>query len=374
MNPEDRLRSALDARAAAARTSPDALDGVFGKVARHRRNVRVAAVAGTALSVVAVSAVAMASLGVDKGRDIVATSPSVSAPAASHSPAPAPTPTPVPAVSRIAVILGDGRLVEVDAATGAVLDEVTPVKKPEMVFAYSRTRRSVVVGDPRTCGDLYEVSVATGTRRRVASGYVPAFSPDGRYLATAACLDSSEDQRSPVAVFDLTTGTSTTLWPAKRPANWPEGTFHHDTTVAVHALHWQDADTLLVTRSYESTEDTIRVEVGKDTSLVNRPVVTWGVNTLFAKAGKTYGTFFCCMPEWEDPVTFVRVRTAEKFDTVFTVPKGTALFYERVTGALLYTTPAGLWRWDGWDTAKSWSSPVGTRRLIVRGKVSAVLT
>lgn len=360
MNPEDRLRDALSARAGAARTSPDALDGVFTKVSRHKRNVRVAAAAGAALSLAAVSVVASAALRTDGGGDRVATSPSVTvsaAPAPSTSLSPSPSPSPSAVAPRVTAFVAraDDRIVEIDVASGAVLRTVVTAPGSHRTYVgVSRDHRRLAYSD-RGC-HVRVIDLATGKTVREVAGSVPALSPDGDRVAVADCDDS---ETSSVVVTDLATGTARRYAPAPNPTPTP-GHLDIDRLAAVSSLAWVNGRTIAVARMYESEEELLLLDVRDDRWLTDGDRTGAAVGAVATRGGPLVGDEECCYPEWDEPTKVVRVRASGGDpETLFTVAAGITSIAVGADGTILYTSGDALWRWNG-----------GRPRLLLRGAVA----
>ncbi|HEV2889488.1 MAG TPA: hypothetical protein VGX28_03860 [Frankiaceae bacterium] len=358
MNPEDRLRSAMEERAGAARTSPDALDGVFTRVARHRRNVRIAAAAGSAMSIAAVVLVANAAIGGRGGADVVPASPTPTVAASSAAGTPTPTasasptasPEPTDSVTAIAVALPDRRLVLMDGATGTVLRTIATLRSGEHPVELSPTHRWVVVAPESGC-TLTLVEVATGDRTTLRGQRVARFSPRDARLAYAGCADSAREG-TPVVVRDMRTGTERTLASPRRPANWPQTTQFMDELTGVEAVSWRDDDVLVVSRAYEDYTDTLTLDVRTADDLGDSRRYE-GAAVHFTYGGRYYGVHACCYPDWDQRAQLVEWTLRESGSTKRTVmaaPDALASGGVDGSGALVYVDNGDLWRWSGWNT------------------------
>lgn len=345
MNPEDRLTAMMTARAGAARTSPDALDHVFGRVARHRRNVRLATGAGAVLTVAALAVGATTLRGGEQG--LQPTTPSASAPAGSPTATPTGSPTAAPPSpttpaappdDRAVVVLSDGRIAEISTTTGAEVRSIgrVPGRVEPDGLAWSPDRSVVYyVVECR----VFALPVGGGAAREVAQGQAPAVSPDGSQLAVTEC-GSGRGLR----VVDLAGGRVTTYAGfSDDPDDFFRGrTFPVD-------VAWYDDHRLLVAVAYEGNDPVVVLDTRTDRSLDDarqlREVVPARVA---ARHGTAYGLEDCCYPEHDRPeevsefdVTSGSARRATTF------PGQSASLTVDAAGTLLTVNETGVWRWRG---------------------------
>ncbi|HEX8002242.1 MAG TPA: hypothetical protein VF519_06070 [Mycobacteriales bacterium] len=350
-NPEDRLRSALGARADAARTSPDALDGVFGRVARHRRNVRLATGAGAALSLVAAAAIANAALRPSGPNDrVIPASPSpgvvTTAPPSPATTTVATTPPPPPPVTAFAV-LKDRRVAELDVRTGDVLRTVGTVgASADTRIDVSADRRRVAYATAQC--RIAVVDLASGDTLRTVGGYAPALSPDGGRVAVAKCFDGGNEPPT-VVVTDVASGTSRS-YTTRAKSGTP---FEQDVAMlsGVHALAWRDAGTVAVTRTYEGAVETLLLDLARDRYLNDAARSGEYFSDVAAHGGALYGTEECCMPEWDKPTKVVRLDGGRR-TVLFQRPGGVTDLSVEPGGTVVFVSGERLWRWDGGGAAK----------------------
>lgn len=341
MNPEDRLRDALAGRAAAARTSPDALDGVFGKVSRHRRNVRVAAAAGTALSIAAVSVIASGAFRSPSERDSqLAGEPS---PSASTVATASPTPS-APLLDRAIVALKDKRIVEISTTTGAVVREITTwdTKSPPTELAWSPDRNSIVVA--QGCS-LMLTDAATGDPTvDLGNGRAPAFSTDGSRVAYDSC-----ETGGGFGVVDVSSREEKTF-PNPEPTSDPATSMQDlDVLSNVTSVAWLDESRVVVARVYEGGQDTIVVDV--DEARTMRDYAEAGFQAELVATNGTYlaATEFCCSYGTypKESTDVLRREGTGPAKVVFTHPAAVSHLALTAEGHVVFVSKETLWRWDG---------------------------
>lgn len=354
---EDRLRAALTDRAGAARTSPDALDGVFGRVARHRRAVRVAAGAGTAFALVAGGLVASAAMRTDER---VAPGDVASAP---PSQAPSPTPSVAPtapayAADRAIVAMRDGRLVEISTTTGEEIRTLAEWEADAMDWSPDRKLLAVVQNcllvlfDAKT-GDL---------RSDLGNARHPAFSPDSTKLASVPCKEN--EKNADVTLLDIPKRTHTTfVAPSPTPyTGQPSYMQDLEGLSASSGLEWTDDRHLLVLRNYEGAYEAMLLDVTSDREIADGERTSIRADALAAHDGVLYWTDSPFYPDPEAGPTKVFRRAPGQAD---------AMLFERADvvrqltlddrGTLLFVDKTGLWRWD---------ESSGTAVLITRDAVA----
>ena len=203
MNTEQRLRAALDARAATATPAP----GAFGEIRRRGRKRLWTTRLQVAGAAAAVTAVTIGAAAVARDGDRRAVAPPVASESAEPSPTASPTqsaspttsPTTAPASGpavgpdEFVALLEDGRLVVASATTGNVTrtvlaDAVEPRRdglRASADVTLAPDRRSIYLATDTTsgCGRLLErVDVGTGRRTTIGRGSRPDVSPDGTML------------------------------------------------------------------------------------------------------------------------------------------------------------------------------------------------
>jgi hypothetical protein len=341
MNPEDRIRDAMAGRAAAARTSPDALDGVFTRVARRKRNTRLAAAGGTALSVVAVTAIAGAALRSPSG-EVTPAAPTPSVAVTVGTPVPTPRPTAVARPKdRAFVVLKDHRLVEVSTSSGAVLRTVTRLPADTNEISVSPDHASVFFSD--SCR-VVRVDVASGARKDLGPGYAPALAPDGRHLAAADCTDDGVDG-IPVVVTDLATGKRTT-YGAKDPGPSPDGTMNMYVLSAPRELAWVDSHTVAVARVYEEQEELLLLDIDKNRWMNDATGTRTGVTHLAIARGAILGSDECCMPEFDKPTGLIQVVQGGEPRTLLQRRDGIRDLAVDDRNVVLFVSGGSLWSWN----------------------------
>jgi hypothetical protein len=341
MSPEDRIRAALDDRAARARTSPGALDGVFRRVSRHRRNVRVAASLAAA-SVVAVAAVAVAAGRTPGDRFVVQPT---------ATPTPTATVTAAPPDRAYVLLKGDDHVIEVDTTTGTVLRDVVaaPFGAGDLT---TDADRAVLAFETEGC-NVTVVDTRTGATSELAGGR-PALSPDGLSLATTGCDDGT------VVVTDLATGTRT-VYARRRGPSVPPDTVDVEALAHPASLAWLDTRHLAIARVYETAEDMLVLDLDADRSLSDATPAPVAFDHVTALHGVAIGAEACCMPDWDKPTKIARLHAGER-EVLFEANPGVDQITTDHTGAVLYGDMDGVWRWDGGDAP----------RLLLRGNVLGV--
>jgi hypothetical protein len=340
MNPEDRLRDALSARAGSARTSPDALDGVFGRVARRRRNARLAA-AGTALSVIAVSLVATAALRTPGGGDVVATAPTSPAVSGSATVSATASPTPpVPPPNRALVVLRLGRVVEVDTTTGAIVRDVVATKVPKAAdVAWSPDRSRLVVQDGCILA-LYDA--ATGALEGdLGNGASPAFSPDGTRVVSTSCGDGNAVTVTPLG------REGSRSYPAPELDDTKPVDTQQESLAQVHRAGWYDDDRIAVTREYEGAWETLLLDTRTDRRLADADPMGLSADYVAGDGASFVWSESCCYPEWEKPTKVMRMTGGRRpAKVVFEHPAVRDLAVDGL-GQVLVVDDEGLWSWNG---------------------------
>jgi hypothetical protein len=358
--PEDRLAGALHDRAAAARTSPDALDGVFRKVATHRRRTRAVSGAGLAVALVAggVATAAVMRPGKDSltpvppaSQGVTATpseseSPSPSAPAsASVSPSPS-VPVAIPDKSAV-LLLADRRVAVVSTTTGEELASLgtLPSDAEGSRLAWSREGDKVWFG--RSGCRIGVLDTTTGEVGDAGTGTDPNLSPGGTKLAAVAC-DRPDAHGNGVVVTNLATGAVKTY---QGIAPWPEG----GAPSLARTLDWLDDTRLAVAVAWEDPEGVVVLDTTKDEKLNDGTWLRINVESPFKHGDELLGVQRCCNPDLDKPVKLVRwtiedkapvaVLTLGDSDPVLDVDTDAA-------GQVLILREDGLWRWDGHGAPK----------------------
>jgi hypothetical protein len=193
MNLDDLLRTSLQAEAGSAEPAPDAWDRIAARAreSRHRRGRRGPVVTlAAAVAVVAATVWVAVSLRPERDDRVIVTPP-----ATTGRPTTAPPPTVPPAPPRrLAAATTDGRVVLLDASTGAEVRQVavhdfrdpggertTPVALSGVSLAPDGTVFYSSCCEP-VSGSLYREG------QRVNDGHRPAVSPDGRTVAVAEAV------------------------------------------------------------------------------------------------------------------------------------------------------------------------------------------
>ena len=346
MSTEDRLQAALAARAAVARTSPGALDGVFGRVARHRRNVRIAALASVVA--VAVAGTAFATT-VRPGRSSIEPVTPTGQPTGQ--------PTRGPAGERVLVMLADGRLAEVSATTGEdvrTFDPITEDLGEDPGLAWDGRYLYYGTADCR----VLERDTSTGQTREVTRGRNPDVGPLGA-IAAVGCDGKS------VVVVDSEADPVETRYEMPHEPTFEDGDSDLST---VRAVAWADRDRLFVTRTYETAERPVLVDRTRPRG--DEVLLLDGLAADYVAAigdGDVVSATLCCYTDAQpasttfhhqgvgpEPGLYVR---AELFAVPRRVEPGITV---DGSGAVLFVDADGLWRWQ------QESAP----RLISRGVVA----
>lgn len=381
MNAEERLRAALTDRADATRTSPDALSGVFSRVAARRRAVRVATAGGAALALVA--GVAFAST-LGGGTD--ALRPTRTVPIGTETPAPEPTPsdlpTPVePTVTAsasaspsptaagspspeqpgpfgddtAAAVLADGRLALLSTTTGDVVRWLGRPKDMagEPSVDWSPATR-LVYHDAGDC-TIVETNLATHATRVVGRGRRPAVGPDGRVLAIR-CAGG-------VVLHDPRSG-ATREYPHRRDVEGsatPEDAYADYTSVA-----WDptpDIDFAVVARTYTHPMSLVSLDLASSDEMeaahhasdVEGELVDY-------TGGKVVTATYCCRMGQSG-----RTTTIHRYDNLdgdnqvqYLHPAPVTHLAQDARGTILVVSADGLWRYHG------------DERLLLRKDVVAV--
>ncbi|HEU0131599.1 MAG TPA: hypothetical protein VFQ85_11490 [Mycobacteriales bacterium] len=356
--PEERLAAALADRAAAARTSPDALDGVFHRVASHRRRTRAAAGAAIALALVASAAVATNALRPDAAT-LEPVAPAPTAPPTSPPPATAtPTRPAHPAVAGYpddsAVVVGaDRRVLVVSTTTGAQRAQLgrLPADATGSGLAWSPDR-SLVYFERGGC--RVAAMDRTGAVRDVTTGTAPAVSPDGRRLATAAC-PAPYVQGAPAGGVIVTDLRSRRVTPIRGLPQDPRPDYTPPPSAT--SVTWFDAHTLAVAVAWEDPEDVVVVDVDRDRDLGHGERLHVAVGDLVARGDTRLAVTTCCMPDWTERARILRLpwrgtRTA----TLLTFHEEAGSVELDRAGQVLFRAREGLWRW------RPGSAPVLVRR------------
>ncbi|HWL35144.1 MAG TPA: hypothetical protein VNQ77_03025 [Frankiaceae bacterium] len=376
MNAEERLRAALADRAERARTSPDALDAVFGRVARHRRAVRLTAALSVACVAVAGAAFAAGTRpGTDAVRPITSApataSPTTDEPTETATPSASPSATPTPEGAFVPVrvtfpddtalvVLADRRVVAISTTTGAeraTFGTLPPASAdgPSGSLDWSSDRAHVVyeAGDCR----LHRLDVANGTSTPLGRGRDPQIAADGR-VAAIGCESGTD-----VLVIDPVTRRSTSYAARDKDATDDRGypdLWERQAYVA--SVAWSGDHHLVVARGYEGALDVRIVDLATGKAFASDPADHVAVGRT------TVAALHCCYPgeNGADTTTFFTVpdvldrRRPTPREETFTHPGNVHSLTLDARGAVLYVAADRLWRWSG-----------GEPRLIRRG-VAAV--
>ena len=344
MSTEDRLRAALSDRAVSARTSPDALSSVFDRVARHRRNTRLAA-AASVVAVAAAGTAFAATLRSDTDALRPVTPPTV-------SPAPAsPTPsattslvplTPVFPEDAAVVLLADGRLVVASTTTGEVLDSFgkpTHPRTDRYSLDWSPDRRYVYY----TSGDcrIVEFDLATRKTRQVADGYRPAAGPVGQ-VAAVGCQGG-------LVVTDTVSGRVSKYAPsAVDESEEAEGSF------AV-SVAWLDGTALVAARAFEEASAIALVDRTEERAWDEATYLDHRANWIVSD---DRGTLYASLVNYGNgsrppsteffKISNLDVERGANYGRayLFTVSGDARQLAVDARGAVLYVDDRGLWRRD----------------------------
>ncbi|HVF06618.1 MAG TPA: hypothetical protein VNA20_17405 [Frankiaceae bacterium] len=377
MTAEDRLRAALGERAAAARTSPEALDRVFHRVGRHRRNVR-AAVAGLAVvAVVAGTAVAATGRGGTGALQPVGP-PAASTPPADRTPVPTTTPrarpTRAPAVpsptlperpsptttarpetfpkDSAMALLRDGRIAVVSTTTGEPLATVGRLPGPADERAsveWSPDRRRVYY-DTGDCS-IVELLVATGTTSPVGPGRRPEVAPDGR-VAAIGCADG-------VAVYEPGTWRRS-FFPDNERSDNPGPSW--DASAATADVAWEPAGEslgLLLTRIGYEAYEMLWLDVENAAEVQSGHAAGPAAGLVDVTAGRYLTATYCCRNGGEPRSTLTRSASRDDGAPREVVHHGAEVtdVAADLAGTALFVDATGLWRIDG-DTTRLLSRDV----------------
>lgn len=349
MTPEERLLAAFAERAGRASVSPDALDHVFRRVARHRRTMRVAAVTGVAASVLT-TAVAAALLRPAEDR----AAPVRPAPTTVVTP-PASTPPQVKPVApdRAVVAFADGRLVEVSTATGAAVRTITalPQAPDGPRLAWARNRERVYYSRPGCTVGAFDES--TGDDVPLGPGRAPAVSSDATRVAVMPC-----DSGTGIVIHRVAGGPSRRI-EIERATLTPQPGDYQDVVglAALTSVTWWDDDEILVSLDYEGPLEPLRVDVDEDRSLRDGEEVDVPSGAVAGHDGTFYTAIRCCYPEWAERDAIERI--APTHGVLYRHSAPITEIAVDGTGTVLFLDRAGLWRLDG-----------GRARLVVRGAVA----
>jgi hypothetical protein len=361
MNAEDRLRAVLTDRADRARTSPDALGAVFGRVAQRRRRTRTGVALGVTATLLAGTAFASSlRAGTDAIRPAdptpvvsypVATPEVTESPVPTESPAPTPTRAPettptatpagFPADSAVAV-LADGAVVVLSTTTGEVLAAVGKAalagdERPTVEWSPDRSRVYVDGGDCR----IVETVVATQATRAVGEGRAPEAHEDGR-VAAVGCDDG-------VAVFHP--DGKRDFYPHNRKSG-PDVARGYDAVADTVNVAWEpaiDVDGLLLSRTYTDQVELLWLDVAT-ASEVQSGHSTGVVAELVEATGDRYVTAtFCCRMGGPGRSSTLEVRER----TYYSDPVRSLEHPQEIThvaldrkGNALFVDATGLWRVD----------------------------
>lgn len=357
MNPEDRLRSALSARADAATTSPDAYTGVRDRIRRHRRMFQLQVASGAlALSVLALVAVVElrptnnAFVPVDPTPTASLDPTPSAAPTTPHStPSPEVLATETRADTMVAVQSVDGAsdtlpLVLMSARTGEVLrvlgkvpaDPSTSYSDGLAISADRETVYFVGPGGDHCNPSLMAVDVSTGEATKVATGRLPNLSPDGRQIAVVTGCGPHR-----VTVVDLQSRTSRT-YTTIPPTASPDDFFEQNALVTDVA--WEDAGHLLAARVYEGAVDMVRLTLDGGAPPA---ALKHAVNEVERRGSETLSLWDCCYPEH----TRQEIRRLDLSGTGYTtlLSRPTAIRDLQIDnrGVVLFHLGRNeVWRWD----------------------------
>lgn len=344
MSTEDRLRAALSDRAGSARTSPDALTSVFGRVARHRRNTRLAAAASVVA--VAVAGTAFATTlrsGTDSLQPI--------GPTASTSPVAPPSPTPSMVVpsqpvfpdDSVVVLLADGRLAVVSTTTGDEIESLGTLADPStdrFSLDWSPDRRHVYY----TSGEcrVIEYDVTTKKTRHVADGYRPAAGPVGQ-VAAVGCQGG-------IVVTDTESGRD---WEYEPSAVMVDDAGEAEEPFAV-SVAWLDGTALVAARAFEDAATMALVDRTKERPWDEAQYLDHRADRIVSD---DHGTLFASLVNYGNgsapPTTeffqmsdldIERGATAYGREYLFTAPGDVRQLAVDGRGAVLYVDDSGLWR------------------------------
>ena len=353
MTTEERLRAALESRAATARRSPDALPEIRRR-AGHRRWVArgQVALATAAVAGVVVAAGALATSGGSEPSPPVTTTtpaPSPTVPGPSVRPSASPSPTVGP--DQYVALQEGGELVVASATDGRVawivdVVRVTAGARYDLDLAPDRAAVYLTEPGPDTCerdGSVARYDVATGERTEVGRGHALSVSPDGTRLAYVAdpCAGGT------VEVLDLATGQTTRYANTQRTPDDPAYTGPWN----AHEVVWHaDGRRLWVVMEWELVTDLRLLDPATDRDLKDVTSVRTQ-HTTFGLERRADGLVYlhvCCYPEPEEPSSVVVRDAAGRERKVVTSPASGELTAAVAgpDGDLLYTQSGRVYRLD----------------------------
>jgi hypothetical protein len=374
MSTEDRLRAALDSKAATAVMSPTAYAELQQRVTRRgltpRLQVAAAALATAAVAVGAVSIIQrdderasrppVAPVSSTPSTRSTPSTPSAStgvtesasASSSATSTAGAATlPGGVPKEDYVA-LLEDGRLVTASARTGAITAVLATLIGPRPEpgdLALSPDRRSVyfTTKPPAedACDGLTRLDVTTGKSAELGLGNDPQISPDGRSLAFARSCHGQVEQA--LVVRDLATGLETTyvndeLLGASPSVEGPwylaDLVWHADSRRVWVVMDWEDAPELRLLDP--ATDKTLRDADDVATQHGPRSIERRGAELAYIHT--------CCYPEsTEDAMVYLRSTSGRDREVVRSPASGRlSKLQVGPDGDLMYEQSGNLYRFD----------------------------
>lgn len=374
---EERLRQALEARAAGAIPDPSLWRRVEARIHRDRSTVRFA-LSGVAIAAVAVFAVVAARPLITRTQiELIegerATQPTAAPTVTAVAPQvaqPAPAARYCPSTGGVAVVLvtPSGDLEAACAAGGT-----EPLTEGADIDAHPALHGGIVVFDRHNRGDpvsqLMELDLVTGTLGSMDSGEWPTVSPDGKF---AYIVDVRGDDRQPeIVVRQALHGPILTRFPV-----FKEGA---EELSARHLAFDAGGDRVFWEAGYEGstvwTSTLDKAEPIRLDSMTNQDAV------LAAPASREPGTLTaisrCCVKTEGDRPAAAKVVTQDQRGTLAELADLTKLDGFDVASAELFLAPAGQLaltggRWEHTDRP-AWLVGDGRRLFLVGADGKAAL-